>query len=542
MEQIETTSVSAFADLPQQSKVLARQLNFTANVILPEHPQAVLQSRLLALAHLQQSQPPRSVSHLQPQQPRPKKLLPVRPQPWLASPPLKSESPKSRQRCSIVGKDGTPKKQKKCNCKNSRCLKLYCDCFALGIYCDGCNCTNCYNNIEHDDVRQKAVGATLERNPNAFRPKIADSPHRLQDGREEAREVSVVAIHNKGCNCKKTGCLKKYCECFQANVLCSANCKCMDCKNYEGSEERSDLFHGGHANSTSYIQQAENIGINGAIGTSWLSTPPSSKKWKNQQPIFGSTASDQSIHGTQFKQLNHSRTSACSSSLFCTSATSMGSIKLTCRSQLADVLRSQDVNELCSLLVIVSEEATRAVAGRKSKMDKQGQSNQLEDSIFSSAQHGKVQGNGQMDTVDEPLSGNHAAIANNSESDRRDEQTRRPPSPATLALMCDEQDSISMATGDLSVLFPLQPAAAACIGNRTLKSCQDVTDLYAEQERIVLKKFRNFLSSLIDCGSIKGVMCSPLLKPEPGIQQEPLDYSITTQFETSLKEPNGCGM
>lgn len=39
-----------------------------------------------------------------------------------------------------------------------------------------------------------------------------------------------------------------------------------------------------------------------------------------------------------------------------------------------------------------------------------------------------------------------------------------------------------------------------------------------------------------------GVMCSPLLKPEPGIQQEPLDYSITTQFETSLKEPNGCGM
>lgn len=137
-------------------------------------------------------------------------------------------------------------------------------------------------------------------------------------------------------------------------------------------------------------------------------------------------------------------------------------------------------------------------------MDKQGQSNQLEDLIVSSAQHGKVQGNGQMDTVDEPLSGNHAAIANNSESDRRDEQTRRPPSPATLALMCDEQDSISMATGDLSVLFPLQPAAAACSGNRTLKSCQDVTDLYAEQERIVLKKFRNFLSSLIDCGSIKG--------------------------------------
>jgi hypothetical protein len=33
-----------------------------------------------------------------------------------------------------------------CNCKKSRCLKMYCDCFRLMVYCqESCNCNQCAN-------------------------------------------------------------------------------------------------------------------------------------------------------------------------------------------------------------------------------------------------------------------------------------------------------------------------------------------------------------------------------------------------------------
>lgn len=33
------------------------------------------------------------------------------------------------------------------------------------------------------------------------------------------------------CNCRKSGCLKLYCQCFAARSLCSANCNCVGCVN-----------------------------------------------------------------------------------------------------------------------------------------------------------------------------------------------------------------------------------------------------------------------------------------------------------------------
>lgn len=66
----------------------------------------------------------------------------------------------------------------------------YCECFASGTYCEGCNCVNCCNNVENESVRQEAVEATLERNPNAFRPKIFSSP--------SLRDLRVCPLNHTG--------------------------------------------------------------------------------------------------------------------------------------------------------------------------------------------------------------------------------------------------------------------------------------------------------------------------------------------------------
>jgi len=71
-------------------------------------------------------------------------------------------------------------------------LSRYCECFASGIYCDGCNCVNCFNNVENEAARREAVEATLERNPNAFRPKIASSPHGTRDSRVPSSNFFVT--------------------------------------------------------------------------------------------------------------------------------------------------------------------------------------------------------------------------------------------------------------------------------------------------------------------------------------------------------------
>ncbi|OEU07310.1 hypothetical protein FRACYDRAFT_162842, partial [Fragilariopsis cylindrus CCMP1102] len=77
-----------------------------------------------------------------------------------------------------------------------RCLKLYCECFHTGAFCDPslCNCKDCHNT----------------------------SAHNHGGGRK---------VNTKGCCCQKSRCLKKFCECVASGKRCTESCLCKDCQN-----------------------------------------------------------------------------------------------------------------------------------------------------------------------------------------------------------------------------------------------------------------------------------------------------------------------
>ena len=64
---------------------------------------------------------------------------------------------------------------KRCNCRNSKCLKLYCDCFSVGVLCDGCNCQDCKNKEDCRADVEEARRIVLKRNPKAFSAKFVDT-------------------------------------------------------------------------------------------------------------------------------------------------------------------------------------------------------------------------------------------------------------------------------------------------------------------------------------------------------------------------------
>ena len=90
-------------------------------------------------------------------------------------------------------------KRPKCNCKKSKCLKMYCECFSNKLFCEGCNCSDCNNNERFAAVRDKALNDAISKNKAIF----------------EQRSAGQTA----GCRCKRSECLKKYCEVTASRIV-----------------------------------------------------------------------------------------------------------------------------------------------------------------------------------------------------------------------------------------------------------------------------------------------------------------------------------
>ena len=150
---------------------------------------------------------------------RPKASIALGPTRRVVAAPLDMMATPAGRMATVRAQSNSPY-ERRCKCKKSKCLKLYCDCFAVGDICNAsCACLECHNTPAYKEEREKAIKAIRGRNPNAFQIKIQSDKHA------------------RGCQCKKTACLKKYCECFQAGILCASNCRCSDCQNFEGSEQ-----------------------------------------------------------------------------------------------------------------------------------------------------------------------------------------------------------------------------------------------------------------------------------------------------------------
>ncbi|CAD8111980.1 unnamed protein product [Paramecium primaurelia] len=112
-----------------------------------------------------------------------------------------------------------------CSCSKTYCLKMYCSCFHNGRFCGkSCRCEECNNTEEFKMKRKQAmdyVKKKAHRNKKVPKEKIFDTA-----------EIW-------GCNCSKTRCVKKYCECFIRGKKCTVECNCDHCDN--GKDE--DLFN-----------------------------------------------------------------------------------------------------------------------------------------------------------------------------------------------------------------------------------------------------------------------------------------------------------
>lgn len=170
---------------------------------------------------------------------------------------------------------------------------------------------------------------------------------------------------------------------------------------------------------------------------------------------------------------------------------------------------------------MLSGEVAKTLAEEKNAKEKQV-ADQTEASLASSTQDrtqslkdpdgGKTAADNCSSSSQVDKSGHEESVSDSAEA-----PNGRPVSPGTLALMCDEQDTMFMAAASPSGLM-----GHDCNSSSQVSHGQGITEVYAEQERIVLAKVRDCLNKLITFGEIKETKYSSLARTELGLQKDPI--------------------
>ena len=127
----------------------------------------------------------------------------------------------------------------KCTCSKTGCRKKYCACFSRGKYCDGCECKNCQNFPR----------------PNNIQPSVQNIV-RNEENIENPKAQRVI------CNCTKSNCMKKYCECYKQNLNCNSLCRCIECRNKSYNNISYNYISNDPNNFYSYALNSNSININ----------------------------------------------------------------------------------------------------------------------------------------------------------------------------------------------------------------------------------------------------------------------------------------
>lgn len=136
-----------------------------------------------------------------------------------------------------------------CTCTRTQCQKKYCACFSLGKPCQGCDCKGCLN-VPKENANIIPEGRDMYNNPKEEDVNIQ---------RNLCQEPKVQAIV---CNCTKSRCMKKYCECFKMNIPCGNLCRCIDCQNKDNQNIYSNMDMNNSEKNMNVINLDYNKNIN----------------------------------------------------------------------------------------------------------------------------------------------------------------------------------------------------------------------------------------------------------------------------------------